>query len=42
MGDTPKALENAKKALAQAPDPVNKKSLEDMVQTFSEGKTLSQ
>ena len=42
MGDTPKALENAKKALAQAPDPVNKKSLEDMVQTLSEGKTLSQ
>jgi hypothetical protein len=42
MGDKPKALENAKKALAQAPDPVNKKSLEDMVQTLSEGKTLSQ
>ncbi len=41
-GETQKALEHARKALAQAPDPVNKKSLEDMVQTLSEGRTLSQ
>ena len=41
-GDTQKALEHAKKALAQAPDPVNKKSLEDMVETLSAGKALSQ
>lgn len=41
-GDIPKALEHARKALAQAPDPVNKKSLEEMVQTLSEGKPLAQ
>jgi hypothetical protein len=41
-GDMQKALEHARKALAQAPDPVNKKSLEEMVQTLSEGKPLSQ
>ena len=41
-GDTQKALEHAKKALVQAPDPVNKKTLEEMVQTLSEGKTVSQ
>jgi len=42
MGETQKALEHAKKALVQAPDPVNKKSLEDMVETLSAGKALSQ
>lgn len=41
-GDIPKALEHGKKALAQAPDPVNKKSLEDMVKTLGEGKPLAQ
>ena len=41
-GDTQKALEHARKALAQAPDPLNKKSLEEMVQTLSVGKPLSQ
>lgn len=41
-GDLPKALEHAKKALAQAPDPVNKQSLEAMVKTLSEGKPISQ
>lgn len=41
-GDLPKALEHAKKALTQAPDPVNKQSLEAMVKTLSEGKPVAQ
>jgi len=31
-------LEYAKKAVAQAPDPVNKKNLESMAKTLEEGK----
>ena len=42
VGDTKTALEHAKKALTQAPDPVNKQSLEAMVKTLSEGKPIAQ
>ena len=42
VGDVKKALEHAKKAQAQAPDEVNKKSLEAMVKTLSDGKALVQ
>lgn len=35
VGDKPKALEHAKKALAQAPDEVNRKNLESMVESLS-------
>jgi len=42
MGDTKQALEHAQKALAQAPDPINKQSLEAMVKTLSEGKPIAQ
>lgn len=38
VGDYKKAAEYAQKALAQAPDPVNKKNLESMAQTLSQGK----
>jgi hypothetical protein len=38
VGDYKKAAEYAQKALAQAPDPVNKKNLESMAQTLAEGK----
>lgn len=38
VGDYPKALEYAKKAVAQAPDPLNRGNLEAMVKTLSEGK----
>jgi len=41
-GDVPKALEQAKKALTQAPDELNRKNLEAMVKTFSEGKNIEQ
>jgi hypothetical protein len=41
-GDLKKALEHAKKALAQAPDATNKTSLESMVKTLSEGKPIAQ
>lgn len=41
-GDLKKALEHAKKALPQAPDAVNKSSLEQMIKTLAEGKALSQ
>ncbi len=41
-GDIPKALEHARKALDQAPDPVNKQSLEGMVQIFSQGRNIEQ
>jgi tetratricopeptide (TPR) repeat protein len=42
VGDNQKALEHAKLAVAQAPDPVNKKNLEAMVQSLSEGKPIAQ
>jgi hypothetical protein len=42
VGDTAKALEHARKALTQAPDDLNRKSLEDMVKTFSEGRNIQQ
>jgi len=42
QGNIPKALEHAKKALTQAPDDLNRKSLEAMVKTFSEGKNIQQ
>jgi len=39
-GDYAKALEHAKKALVQAPDPVNRKSLESMVEKLSAGQKV--
>lgn len=42
VGDIPQALEHAKKALEQAPDPLNRKSLESMVKTFSAGQNIEQ
>jgi hypothetical protein len=36
------ALEHARKALAQAPDPVNRRSLEAMVEALSTGKPVAQ
>ncbi len=39
-GDTKQALEHARKGLAQAPDPVNKKSLEDMVKALESGQPI--
>jgi predicted Zn-dependent protease len=41
-GDTKKALEHAKIAVTQAPDPLNRQSLEAMVKDLSEGKAISQ
>lgn len=41
-GDLKKALEHAKIALGQAPDDLNRKSLEGMVKTLSEGKAIAQ
>jgi hypothetical protein len=41
-GNVAKALEHAKIALTQAPDDLNKRSIEAMVKTLSEGKTLQQ
>ena len=40
MGNYKKALEHAKLAMAQAPDDVNKKFLEQAIKTLSEGKPL--
>jgi len=40
LGDTAKALEYAKKAAAQAPDDLNRKSLQDMVQLLSKGQQV--
>ena len=40
-GDTKQALDHARKALPQAPDPVNKASLEAMVKALSEGKSIN-
>ncbi len=42
LGDTKAALEHAKKAVEQAPDPVNRKNLEAMVQALSKGEAISQ
>ena len=42
VGDLKKALEHAQAALKQAPDEVNRKSLEAMVKTLSEGKAIVQ
>jgi len=39
-GDRKKALEHAKLALAQAPDPQNRKNLENMVKLLEEGKEI--
>ena len=41
-GDLQKALEHAKKALPQAPDPPNRQGLEAMIATLSQGKPLDQ
>jgi tetratricopeptide (TPR) repeat protein len=41
-GDSKQALEHARKALTQAPDPVNKQSLEAMVATLEAGKPVVQ
>ena len=41
-GDAKQALEHAKKALTQAPDPLNKKGLETMIQDLEAGKAIAQ
>jgi hypothetical protein len=41
-GDLQKALEHAKLALPQAPDPQNRQGLEGMIATLSQGKPLDQ
>lgn len=40
-GNYPKALEHAQKALVQAPDPLNKKSLEDAVARLKAGRDMN-
>ncbi len=40
-GDTKQALEHAQKALVQAPDEINRKSLEAMVKALSEGQPIT-
>lgn len=40
-GDNAKALEHARKAAAQAPDPLNKRNLEAMVKAISEGRPFT-
>jgi len=40
-GDTKQALEHAKKALAQVPDPVNKQTLEAMVKALESGQSIN-
>jgi predicted Zn-dependent protease len=40
-GDTKQALEHAKKALTQAPDPLNKQSLEAMVKALESGQSIN-
>jgi hypothetical protein len=42
VGDVKQALEHAQKAVTQAPDDLNRKSIEGMVKTLSEGKPISQ
>ncbi|HNE28141.1 MAG TPA: hypothetical protein PLW66_03185, partial [Saprospiraceae bacterium] len=41
-GDLKKALEHAKIAQQQAPDEINRKSVDNMVKQLSEGKPLAQ
>jgi tetratricopeptide (TPR) repeat protein len=41
VGDYPQALEHARKALAQAPDEINRKSLEEMVKSLSAGQPVN-
>ena len=41
MGDKKKALEEAKLAVAQAPDPGNKKNLENLIKQLEEGKDIN-
>ena len=41
IGDNKQALEHAKKALPQAPDDLNKNSLEAMVKALSEGQSIN-
>ena len=40
VGDNKQALEHAQKAVVQAPDPLNKKSLEDMVKALEQGQSI--
>ena len=40
-GDYKQALEHAEKALAQAPDPLNKNSLEDAVAKLKAGRDMN-
>ena len=40
VGDNKQALEHAQKAVVQAPDPLNKKSLEDMVKALQQGQSI--
>jgi tetratricopeptide (TPR) repeat protein len=42
VGQKDKALEHAKKAVEQAPDPANKQNMEAMVKTLSSGGDISQ
>jgi len=42
MGEKKKALDYAKLAAAEAPDPINKKNLENMVKLLEEGKDIPQ
>lgn len=41
-GDTKQALEHARKALTQAPDPLNRQGLEAMIATLESGKAFAQ
>jgi hypothetical protein len=41
-GDAKQALEHAKKALTQAPDPLNKQGLQAMIQDLEAGKAIAQ
>ena len=42
LGENQRALEHAKQALTQAPDELNRKSLEGMVKALSEGQSIVQ
>lgn len=42
LGDIPNALKHARLALPQAPDELNKRSLEGMIKTLEEGKAITQ
>jgi hypothetical protein len=41
MGDKKKALDEARLAVAQAPDPQNKKNLEGLIKQLEEGKDIN-